>query len=65
MAIVVRHLGLAGNDGDAMIPSGADLHRYRKQMVRVAALAVAAVESIDRVRGSNLDQIIRNSGSGF
>jgi hypothetical protein len=57
LAIMVRHLGLAGNDGDTMIPSGADMVRYRRQMIRVAALAVAAVESIDRLRGKPTDAL--------
>jgi hypothetical protein len=44
VALLVRHLGLAVNDGG----EAADLARYRRQMVRVAALAVAAVEALDR-----------------
>lgn len=43
IAIMARHVGLAANDG------GADDHvRFRRQMVRVAALAVAAIEAVDR-----------------
>ncbi|MCC6419517.1 MAG: hypothetical protein IT429_14890 [Gemmataceae bacterium] len=44
VAITVRHLGLAAEDGG----QGVDPVRYRRQMIRVAALAVAAVEALDR-----------------
>jgi len=47
LAIVMRHLGLAAGD-EAII----DAARYRKQLVRVAAVAVAAVESLDRRTGA-------------
>jgi hypothetical protein len=44
VALLTRHAGLAVTDGGGE----ADQVRFRRQMVRVAALAVAAVESIDR-----------------
>src|SRR5690349_17719884 len=44
--ILVRHLGLAMGDGASVDPE-----RFRKQLVRVAAVAVAAVEAIDRKAG--------------
>jgi hypothetical protein len=46
IALITRHAGLAADDGTA---SPTDLERYRRQMVRVAALAVAAVETLDRM----------------
>jgi hypothetical protein len=58
IAILARHVGLAANDEAAT-----DLARFRRQMVRVAAVAVAAVESLDRkaarVAGAH------TPGSGF
>lgn len=42
-AILTRHLGLAASDRAEVDPV-----RWRKQMIRVAALAVAAVQSHDR-----------------
>lgn len=45
-AILIRHLGLSCSDR-----AETDFRRYRRQMVRVAALAVAAVEAHDRVCG--------------
>ena len=45
IAIAARHLGLATNDKAVETPS-----RFRRQMIRLAALAVAAVESFDRKR---------------
>jgi hypothetical protein len=54
VAIIIRHLGLAVDDGspaDVCLMSdhcaGADPVRYRRQMVRVAAVAVAALEVFD------------------
>lgn len=46
LAILMRHVGLAASD-EAKI----DLARFRRQMIRVSALALAAVESIDRKAG--------------
>lgn len=43
IAILVRHLGLAANDEGAEC-----VQRFRRQMIRVAAVAVAVVESFDR-----------------
>jgi hypothetical protein len=43
VAKLKRHLGLASGEG-----VGTDLGRYRRQMIRVAALAVAALESMER-----------------
>ena len=47
VALVARHLGLSFNDGAGEI----DRVRFRRQMLRVAALAVACVEAIDRQAG--------------
>lgn len=44
VAFIARHAGLAVNDGRPE-----SLERFRRQMIRVAALAIAAVESHDRV----------------
>lgn len=44
VALACRHLGLAVDDGRDHDPA-----RWRRQMVRVAALALAAVESQDRL----------------
>ncbi len=46
MWMLVRHLGLACDDSAGLTPD-----RYRRQLVRVAALAVAALESHDRLEG--------------
>lgn len=46
IALMTRHLGLAVNDGGQTSCS-----RYRKQLIRVAALAIAAIESLDRREG--------------
>ncbi len=43
IALLTRHAGLAVNDGLEK-----DVGRFRKQMVRVAAIAIAAVEAFDR-----------------
>lgn len=45
VALITRHAGLAVDDGD---PAASPAHRFRRQMVRVAALAVAALEAADR-----------------
>ncbi len=46
VAILVRQLGLAASDQAAIDPV-----RWRRQMVRLAAAAVAALESHDRPPG--------------
>lgn len=46
--LLVRHLGLAMTESDSLTT---DWARFRKQMVRVAALAVAAIEATDRRMG--------------
>lgn len=58
VAILIRHLGLAVDDGSPAGVcfmndhcAGADPARYRRQMVRVAAVAVAALETFDRKVG--------------
>lgn len=43
IAILTRHLGLAAGDAADIDPA-----RFRRQMVRIAALGVAAVEAMDR-----------------
>jgi hypothetical protein len=43
LCLLLRHAGLGVDDGD-----GHDPARYRRQLVRVAALAVAALEAHDR-----------------
>lgn len=45
VALLTRHNGLAVNDGGSEA-----LDRFRKQMVRVAATALAAIETMDRAR---------------
>jgi hypothetical protein len=59
IAIIVRHLGLATDDGSpagiCLINdgcAGADPVRYRRQLIRVAAIAVAALETFDRKTAS-------------
>jgi hypothetical protein len=42
-AIAARHLGLASSDG-----AETDADRWRRQLIRLAAVAVAAIESADR-----------------
>lgn len=49
VALLTRHLGLAVDDG-----TGAADERLRKQLVRVAALAVAAIEAQDRRTGKHI-----------
>lgn len=61
VAILCKHVGLAGNDGHQPF----DAVRFRRQMVRVAAVAMAALESFDRQNkpeGKTL--VIRERGSG-
>lgn len=55
VAILVRHVGLAVDDGSPAgiclldnPVAGHDPARYRRQMVRVAAVAIAALETFDR-----------------
>jgi hypothetical protein len=43
IAILCRQLGLAASDAGKI-----DLFRYRRQLVRLASTAVAALESLDR-----------------
>ncbi len=59
VAILTRHLGLAVDDGTGAAHNG----RWRKQLVRVAALAVAAIESHDRKNGHVAGPTA--TGSGF
>jgi hypothetical protein len=59
MAVLCRHLGLAADDAGGIDPA-----RFRRQMVRVAALAVAAVESRDRVTGRPTAVVDCRSGDG-
>jgi hypothetical protein len=59
VALLVRHVGLAVDDGTA----DAD-ERFRRQMVRVAALAVAAIEAHDRRHGDQ-SALVYASGPGY
>ena len=61
-ALVARHLGLALGESAGV---GHDPARFRRQMVRVAALAVAAVESHDRRHGRGYVAGRHEPGSGF
>jgi hypothetical protein len=60
VAVLARHLGLAASDNGQV-----DALRYRKQLVRVAATAVAALESFDRVTGREHVAGEHRQGSGF
>lgn len=61
VATLARHCGLAASDAREI-----DAVRFRKQMIRVAALAIAAVESADRQKRNNkgwiAGAVIRGSG---
>ena len=59
-AILVRHLGLAAGD-----EAEVDEARWRKQMIRIAALACAAVESHDRREERKRTAGHHKEGSGF
>lgn len=65
IAIMVRHLGLAASD------EGAECgERFRRQLIRMAALAIAATESFDRkvsALAAELDKVAGKyqPGSGF
>ena len=63
VALLARHLGLAVNDGGA----GYDPARYRRQLVRVAATAVAALEAFDRTTGVRAEKVAGTftAGSGW
>ena len=43
VALLARHAGLAMDDGGCV-----SVERFRRQMIRVAAVAVAAAEALDR-----------------
>jgi hypothetical protein len=60
IALLCRHIGLAVEDGLAENES-----RFRKQMVRVAALAVAALESYDRLHKEDKPAGPISTGSGW
>jgi hypothetical protein len=61
IALIARHAGLAIDDGAIMN----DPERFRRQMIRVAALAVAAIESRDRIEGRKHVAGDHTPGSGF
>src|SRR5262245_13343286 len=61
VALVARHAGLGVNDG----AKDFDPERFRKQMVRVAALAVASIEALDRFTGKEASAGSHVLGSGF
>ncbi len=60
IALLTRHLGLAVDDG-----GNDSQERFRRQMLRVAALAVAALESHDRLTGCEQVAGDHERGSGF
>lgn len=60
IAIACRQLGLAANDRAEDSPE-----RFRRQMVRLAALAVAAVEANDRRHGIDKGRIVRPTDPGY
>lgn len=60
IAIMARQLGLACNDGGKL-----QAERYRKQLVRLAATAIAAVEAQDRQTGREVVSGKHQPGSGF
>lgn len=61
VALIARHAGLGIEEG----ARGVDAVRFRRQMVRVAALAVAAVESLDRQAGREAVAGEYRQGSGY
>ncbi len=58
LVILMRHLGLAANDEAEEVPE-----RFRRQLVRVAAIALAALESYDRTHEKPAG--VYQAGSGF
>ena len=62
IALLTRHNGLAVNDGLEK-----NVGRFRKQMIRVAALSIAAVESFDRKHSKPVEKKAGEflAGSGF
>ena len=58
VALITRHAGLAVEDG-----GDDDRSRFRRQMIRVAALAVAAIEAHDRTSERIAGK--HATGSGF
>jgi hypothetical protein len=60
VAIACRHLGMAVDDS-----RGHDPARWRRQMLRVAALCVAAVESQDRLAGDGPAADNLSHGPGY
>jgi hypothetical protein len=60
IALLTRHAGLAANDGAGKD----DEERFRKQMVRCAALAVAAVGALDR-RTQRTKVVAIEQGPGY
>jgi hypothetical protein len=60
LVIALRHLGLAANDEAAVDPG-----RFRRQMIRVSAVALAAVESFDRKAAAPKVAGTFTPGSGF
>lgn len=59
IAILARHVGLAASDGAAE-----DRARCRRQLIRVAAVAVAAAEAMDR-QSSDMVAGKHTPGSGW
>jgi hypothetical protein len=58
VALIARHLGLTVEES-----AGIDPIKFRTQLIKVAALAVAAVEAFDREHGRSISQ--HNPGKGW
>jgi hypothetical protein len=63
IAMLTRHLGLGADDSSITDPDDAGA-RFRKQMIRVSAMAIAAVESYDRKTCSTKDHVVHREGTG-
>ena len=57
LVTIIRHLGLGCNDGGSITGK-----RWRKQLLRVGALIVAAIQSYDANNPRELDNTHRGKG---
>ncbi len=64
VALLTRHVGLATAESPGQ-RDGDTTARFRKQMIRVAAVAVAAVEAIDRRDCGSAGPKPEQRGKGF